>query len=365
MPSSPVEAATPDVKEPGLIEPAPTSPIAPAVAEPAEPEQPQAQPFGGSGGGAAFTPRPATPEKATTGFRGLLAKVGVPVGPSEAEKAENERTARRSANETVVRQATWTRAVSVLVANPKGGTGKTPASLLLGGTFASIRGGSVAVVETSDDPGALTYRAEGNPALGLGELVSDVASVTTAGQLAGYTAPQTSFASVIGSTGRRARLDGDAVVKVAAKVDEFYGIRVMDSGNVPTSSAFRGAVSVSDALVIPVMNAGDSTLEAIALLEELRADGGHAAALADNAIALRMLDGRPENAQVSQEVERVLLEAGVQTLLTIPFDPHIAERGQLTLASLNQTTRDAFTQAAATVVRSIQAAVTAAHNQKD
>jgi MinD-like ATPase involved in chromosome partitioning or flagellar assembly len=269
----------------------------------------------------------------------------------------------RITHETTVRQATWTRAVSILVNNPKGGTGKTPTALLLGGVLAAIRGGSVAILEVSDDPGALNFRAEGDPQLGLGELVRDITHVRTAGRLAGYTAPQTSFASVIGSTGRRERLTGDSVIAVTSVIDEFYGIRVMDSGNVTTSSAFQGAVSVSDVLVIPVMNAGDSVLEAIQLLEELRDAGGASAELANRAIAVRLTDGRPENEAVRQEVERLLTQTGVIALHEIPYDSHIAERGPITLARLNPATRDAFTAAAASVVRSLQSAVSSAPSQ--
>ncbi|MDJ0324350.1 hypothetical protein QMG61_11315 [Cryobacterium sp. PH31-AA6] len=319
--------------------------------------------FGGSAAGLAAASRPTAPAKATTGFRGALASLGLPVGPGAAELRERRRTELRTTHETTVRQATWTRAVSVLVNNPKGGTGKTPTALLLGGVLAAIRGGSVAILEVSDDPGALNFRAEGNPLLGLGELVRDVDQIGTAGRLAGYTAPQTSFASVIGSTGRRDRLTGESVVAVSNVIDDFYSIRVMDSGNVPTSSAFRGAVSVSDVLVIPVMNAGDSVLEAIQLLEELRAEGGPSAELANRAIAIRLTDGRPENDAVRHEVERLLNQAGVSALHEIPYDTHIAERGQLTLGSLNPATRDAFVAAAASVVRALQSAVSAAPTQ--
>ena len=319
--------------------------------------------FGSSAAGLVAASRPRNPAKATKGFRGALASMGLPVGPSPAEVDERRREELRVANETIVRQATWTRAVSVLVNNPKGGTGKTPTALLLGGVLAAIRGGSVAILEVSDDPGALNFRAEGNPQLGIGELVRDVDQITTAGRLAGYTAPQTSFASVIGSTGRRERLTGESVVAVANVIDEFYAIRVMDSGNVPTSDAFQKAVSVSDVLVIPVMNAGDSVLEAIQLLEELRATGSDSAALANRAIAIRLTDGRLENDAVRVEVERLLNQAGVTALHDIPYDPHIAERGQLTLAALSPATRDAFVAAAASVVRSLQSAVSTTTSQ--
>jgi len=292
--------------------------------------------------------------KATKGIRGVLARVGMPVAPGAAELAALERDAKRRGFESTIRQATWTRAVSILIANPKGGTGKTPAALLLGGVLASIRGGSVAVVEVSDDPGALAFRAEGNPQLGIGELVRDSTRITNAGQLGGYTAPQTSFAHVIGSTGRRERLTGEAVVSVAAVIDEYYAIRVMDSGNQPTSSAFQGAVAVADAMVVPVMNAGDSTLEAIRLLDELRAAGGQAAELANRAIVVRLTDGRPENPAVTEEVTRLLHNAGIAALYEIPYDRHIADRGQLTLSALAPATTEAFIAAAAAVVKSLQ-----------
>jgi hypothetical protein len=129
---------------------------------------------------------------ATRGFRGVLARVGIRVAPSATEQVALDLAALQQGHERIIRQATWTRAVSVLVANRKGGVGKTPVSLLLGGVLAAVRGGSVAIVEVSDDPGALAFRAEGNPPRGIGELIRDVETIRTAGQLAGYTAPRAS-----------------------------------------------------------------------------------------------------------------------------------------------------------------------------
>lgn len=293
---------------------------------------------------------------ATTGLRGVLGRVGIRLAPNGAELAEIDRRDHVRKHEDVVRQATWTRAVSILVANPKGGVGKTPISLLLGGALASIRGGSVCVVEVSDDPGALTFRSEGNPTRGIGELVRDVDSIRTAGQLAGYTAPQTSFAAVIGSVGSRPRLDGKAVNQAATVIDDYFSIRVMDSGNQPSSPAFRAAVESADVLVIPTFNSGDSALEATALIDTMTAAGGHAAELAANAIVVRLQDGRPENVQVVGRIDRIL--AGyVDHTHAIAYDAHIAERGQLSLHKLERSTRDAFTRVAADVVRSLQTTV--------
>lgn len=297
---------------------------------------------------------PASPATASRGWRGFFNHLGFHLRPGPDEQADLDERQRRIDDQTVIRQATWTRAVAVLVANPKGGTGKTPVALLLGGALASVRGGSVAVVEVADDPGDLTYRAEGNPRLGIGDLVRDTDTIGTAGKLAGYTAPQTSFAAVIGSTGRRSPLDQDAVAAMAQVVDEYYAIRVMDSGNQPTSSAFAGALDTADVLVIPVLNAGDSILGAIRLLEHLRTIGGHAADLAEQAIVVRLTDGRPEAPLVRVEITRLLTEAHVAQVIEVPYDPHIAERGPLTLARLQPETARAFTTIAATVVRTLQ-----------
>lgn len=290
------------------------------------------------------------PPAAHDGFRGWLNHFGLHLAPGPDELTRLQRQHELTAAEAAIRQATWTRAVAVLVANPKGGTGKTPLSLMLGGTLASIRGGSVAVLEVADDPGALAYRAEGTPRLGVGELVRDADQIRTAGHLAGYTAPQTSFAAVIGSANRRQRLDADSVSAMVRVIDEYYSIRVMDSGNQPTSSAFQGALAATDVLVVPVVNAGDSTLEAVRMLEGMKDSGGHAADLAARAIVVRVTDGRPESEAINAEVARVLTAAGAAAICDLPYDAHIAERGQVTLGNLNTNTRTALTHIAATVV---------------
>ena len=290
---------------------------------------------------------------AGVGTRGWLNKFGFHLAPGTAELAELARQQELADAQAAIRQATWTRAVSILVANPKGGTGKTPLSLLLGGTLASIRGGSVAVIEVADDPGALAYRAEGTPRRGIGDLVRDADQINTAGQLAGYTAPQTSFAAVIGSSSRRPRLEADGVAAMVRVIDEYYSIRVMDSGNQPTSSAFQGALSATDVLVVPVVNAGDSTLEAVRMLDGLRDEGDHAAEVAGRAIVVRVTDGRPETEAINAEVARIMTAAGAAAVCDLPYDPHIAERGQLTLGNLRPATRTALTHIAATVVRAV------------
>lgn len=299
-------------------------------------------------------PVAAPPAPARTGIRGLLGTVGIRLAPGPAEQADRDAAARLARDEAVIRQATWTRAVSVLVANRKGGVGKTPVALLLGGALASVRGGSVCVLEVSDDPGALSFRAEGSPANGLGELIEAVERVSTAGQLAGYTAPQTSFASVIGSVRDRRALSRDDVIAVSGVIDSFYGMRIMDSGNQTSSSAFAGALDTADALVVPVLESGDAVFEAVSMLERLRERGGHHAELAERAIILRLTDGRPVHPQASERIDRVIARAGAAHVFSVPYDAHIAERGELSLGRLAPQTYRVFAAAAASIVSSVR-----------
>lgn len=354
MPAPPaaVEEAAPAEAAPEVVEAAPAS----ATQEPARTVMPESifiDPVAELSAASTLQ----APVTASRGFRGWLNSLGFKLAPGVGEQQHIAAVDAFQADQTTIRQATWTRAVSILVANKKGGAGKTPTALMIGGVLAAVRGGSVCILEVSDDPGALTFRAEGNPVIGLGELVRDVDRISSAGQLAGYTAPQTSFASVIGTVGRRARLTRENVVDVSRAIDEYFTIRVMDSGNQPSSTAFDGAAETADALVIPVLNAGDAVLEAVATIDELRARGGRYAALADNAVVIRITDGRPEIPEVVARVDQIIESMRVRAVYQVPYDPHIAERGQLTLSRLSTQTQHAFTAAAAGVVQSLKATV--------
>lgn len=273
------------------------------------------------------------------GFRALRRRLGLTVKPNAAEL---ELAALGRARSTI-RLGTWQRSAGILVANPKGGTGKTPLSLAIAGCLASIRGGGVVAVEVSDDPGALSVRAEGATSVGVAELLRDLHEIRGAGQLAGYVAQQTSYASVIGTVGDRAPLDGDDVRRVAQLVDTYYPLRVMDSGNVPSSAAFHGALEVTDVLVIPVLDALDALQGAMQLLRHLHQLGGRAAELARSAIVVRMHDGRPENREISAYADELITAAGVWHVVHVPYDPHIAERTTLSYESLHPATAAAVT----------------------
>jgi MinD-like ATPase involved in chromosome partitioning or flagellar assembly len=147
-------------------------------------------------------------------------------------------------------------------------------------------------------------------------------------------------------------------VDVAKVIDEHYHIRVMDSGNQYSSSAFAGAVETADVLVIPTMNSQDSIRDAVELLSFLENhEDPQARALAKTAVIVRLSDGRPE-IKVERYLE-ALHAAGVDPgrVFSVPYDAHIAERGQISLGKLSQATREAFTVASAGVINQLQIVV--------
>lgn len=297
-------------------------------------------------------PEPIAPAK--EGFAGFLNQFfggAFKLAPSAKELEARTVAAAQGRFEDLIRQSTWTRAVGVLVANKKGTAGKTPLSILLGGVLAAIRGGSVAILETSDDKGQLAYRAEGDPQLGMGELVANITNVRTQSQLRGYTVTQTSFASVIGSTPKwRPPLTRENVLDVASIVDEHFTIRVMDTGNQYSSGPFGAAVEVADVLIIPTMLAQDAVSEAVELLEFLEHQGAEAGRLARTAIVVMMSDGRPEFKPAKLKKQFVDKGIAEDHIYSVPYDSHVAERGALTLEKLAPVTRQALTAIAAGVV---------------
>jgi hypothetical protein len=297
--------------------------------------------------------RPAT---AAQGARGLLNRFGFKLQPGASERHARERAAALESARAVILHSAFPRPVGVLIANPKGTSGKTPATLGLASAFAAVKGNGICALEVADDAGTLALRAEGVPQLDLGDLVRDITSIRSSGQLAGYAVQQSSFVDVFGSRPGESRpaLTADDVVAVSRVIDEYYRFRFMDSGNVVTTGPFLGAIDVADVLVVPVMMARDSGLKAIEMLDGLIVAGGHAAELARNAVILRMTDGRPENSVDRDDVVRYLEERGGARQFDIPFDAHIAERRDITWAKVSKATQDAFTFAAAEIVRVVR-----------
>lgn len=293
---------------------------------------------------------------ATWGARGSLVRATgglMKLAPSSDEVAHRHAL-------SAIRSATWPRAVNVVVTNPKGGVGKTPATVLIAGILAHVRGGYVAAFEAAESAGTLARRSEGKPLRGLAELLTGRSAVTSAGSLGGFTAPQTSHADVIGSVGARAELSAADVYSVRQVLDTYYRITLTDTGNNVQHAAYIAALRTADVVVIPCL----VSIDAIAALEEVLSvidldpiAGEASRGLASRVVVVLGHDGGPEDDAISEAITARLEALGV-TVAEVPFDPAIRLGGQLTLADLTETSTRAWTSAAGAVVAALNIAPT-------
>lgn len=324
-----------------------------APSPPASPPGSAAMGLSGSARGELILPGATERVRARWGWRGLMVRasgglVRLRPGPVEQRFLDDER---------VIRQATWSRAVNILVGNKTGAVGKTTSSIVLAGVLGRVRGGATAAFEVADATGALEKRAEGSPARGMGELVRAAEHVASAGELAGYAAPQTSLAHIIGSTQDRPVLTGQDVQAAREVLDRYYRVTVADSGNNPHSDAFAAAVETADVLVVPTLLSSVAVLDAFDLLDVVSRRGAQGARLAESAVVVINHDGRPEDKDAArrarEQLARLCEVIPTVDVLEVPYDAHIGRGGEITLGSLSRDSARAWTRVAATATRKL------------
>ncbi|MBT0772851.1 hypothetical protein KIH74_28170 [Kineosporia sp. J2-2] len=254
-----------------------------------------------------------------------------------------------------IRRSTWTRSVNVLVTNPKGGSGKTPAALVLAGVLGSLRGGYVVAWEATESAGTLARRCEGGQGRGLAEMLSGISGITSAGRLGGYTAPQTSNADVIASAGPRDMLSAPQMLSVREVLDTYYRITVTDTGNNPGHETYRAALRIADAVLIPCLVSVDALAGVEQTLRLIESASGPVD-LRERVVVVLGHDGGPEEPGTAEAVRRRLGELRTAAVIEVPFDPLIRRGGEISLSALSEESRRAWTRAAAAVVRALSAA---------
>lgn len=286
----------------------------------------------------------ATATASTSSWSAFLARLGFGRGQREAAAAVE-----RAECERIIRQRTWRRAVNVAVHTSKGSTGCTPFALALGGALSSVRGGQVTVLEGTVTRGDLATRAEGNPPRGLGELLAGCDLVESAGNLAGYTAPQTSHAAVIGSIGERERLSANDVARIRTLIDRYAQLSVTDLGRDESADSTVTALEATDAVVIPAV------LSRVAL--ERAVQTAHRVLRQRPDLRGRMVlvlghSGAPEHPRLVSDGTAWLVDEleSIATVMEVPFDPVLQGDGEITWSSLSPASAQAWLRVAAQVV---------------
>lgn len=257
----------PDPQPPTIIQepPVPTQPSTTSQQPPPPPAQPQ--------GAAAYATdellqqlRPQAAVKAQTGWRALLG-----LGPSKRERL-------LIADQTAVRTA-FPRAVTVMVANPKGGGGKTPTSLILAGEMGNARGGGVVVWDNNELRGNARDRSYFPHARSVADLLAAAdtlerpdASFT---ELSYYLAHQTQgkYFVLSSDSAGRAVMDQDQVRRVHRLLARFFQVIIIDTGNNEKAPNWLAARDLADCLVVPMKWRQDSILVANRMLATMAEEG--------------------------------------------------------------------------------------------
>ena len=229
------------------------------------------------------------------------------------------------------------------MANPKGGVGKTPLAVALGGKLAQIRGGGVVVWDAADAAGSTGARSEGRPGRCISEVAAQPDSYAQPGTIAAAVATQSSFADVLGSLQDREFTDV-SVQRLLWALDRSYRISVADTGNVPHSAAFREVMRHADLVVVPTIITKDSVDKAMGLLDRMQESP---TGLLQRAVVAVMHTRGPQTPGLAADIDELFQSVGVGAVVHIPFEPVIAAGTAITVGDFTHESDIAWTRLAA------------------
>jgi len=302
-----------------------------------------------------FLTQETVEEPAKQGFRGLLARMGIRVSPSAAERLYRE----------------WVHLVSqhhvgprtIMFANGKGGAGKTLAAVCLAIILARYSGAPTVAWDNNQTRGTLGWSTESaRHDASVLDLLPDIDRLlgtdAQSADMASYVHHQTrdrydvlkSKPDVLASAQRFGAETVDRVHKVLTK---FYRLVLIDSGNDETDPMWLAALDRTDQLVVPTTTDDKWCESAALLLEELVKAGGRYRELAENAVVIvgvETSDVKP--AKVAEQVRR-FKDAGLgRDVLTIPYDAGLKAR-VINFDALQEPTKLAWLAAGAAVAKGL------------
>ena len=305
-----------------------------------------------------FSPRPtflADPKDAAVrppGWRSALARIGIRIAPSAAQRQRADWV------DAVSRH--WAGCRTIAVANGKGGVGKTMTTAMLAAVFAREGGGNVLAWDNNDTRGTLGWRTEQGlydttlrdllPAapglLSASSGVSDISRFVHHQPTDRYDVLR-SNPELLAMDQRIATAELDLLMRVAAR---YYRLVIFDSGNDESAERWLRMIDSAYQLVVPTLAAPESAESAALLLDALRTRDERSAALADNAVVI-VTQSEPSASVAARRIADGFY-GHVKGVEVIPFDPAM-KSGPLRFDALRGRTRDAWIAAAASAVHGL------------
>lgn len=231
----------------------------------------------------------------------------------------------------------------------KGGVGKTTATTTLGSTFSSLRGDRVIAVDANPDRGTLSQKIPLETTATVRHLLRDANRITRYSDIRSYTSQGPSRLEVLASEQDPAVSEAFSESDYRRTIDlleHFYNIVLTDCGTGLMHSAMKGVLEIADSLIIVSSGSIDGARSASATLDWLDAHGYRD--LVGRSVAV-INSVRPKSGKVQLERLQQHFAARCRTVCQIPFDPHLEEGAEIELERLDEDTRLALLELAASV----------------
>lgn len=244
----------------------------------------------------------------------------------------------------------WIGHQTIVIANPKGGEGKTVAALVLGNVVAEHRGGNVVVWDAVDGDGTLAYRAAAaQHGLSVTDLLADIDGLGPGADhaaLGTYLRLQPTRAEIlVGPAATHEALDGQQCRDVHEVLRRGRELVIVDTGNNRRRSGWLWAVHNAHLLVIPMTYREDSTIVVCRMLDDLHDRG--LSSLVANALVVLTVPPSGATEERRTKIHQALEGRGIRNVVEVPFDATLAGGGRLDHARLEQHSLDAWTRVAA------------------
>ena len=242
----------------------------------------------------------------------------------------------------------------ITVVNPKGGAGKTVATLMLGLTFGQTRGGFVLAWDNNETQGTLGMRAQPDGhARTVRDLLRDLDRFADGhgrvGELAAYVRAQEGAAFDVLASDEAATagemLTARAFRDIRDVVGRFYKLILVDTGNNVRAENWQAAVDATDQLVITMSARNDSAETAARLLDHLEQTGRRE--LVRRAVTVVTMP--PHRKDVNPRAIERHFDQRCRVVLRVPYDRHLDSGAPVRYAALSPESRRAWLRVAAAV----------------
>jgi MinD-like ATPase involved in chromosome partitioning or flagellar assembly len=298
---------------------------------------------------------PVTAEPASWGWRGRLNRGSG--GLLKSKPAAGELAARRAIADI---QRGFSRPMTIVVVQPKGGAGKTPTTICLSAAFGAHRGGYVVGWDDNETRGTLAVRVSNpdNQRATVWDLLRDLAAFerfdARVGDLSRYVRPQpdSHFDALVSddNPGNMAQIGEEEFHRLHKVLQRFYRLIVVDTGNNVRSPNWQAAVSAADLVVVVSTYQRDVGYSGSWVLDHLAQTGREE--LARNAVTvLSAADPTHDKAVRDQLVTH--FETRTRAVVEIPYDAELAHGGPIRWTDLAPATRNAWVLAGATIINAL------------